>query len=259
MKIKLALLEKDNNYLNRITAVFGVRFADKVEVLAYTDEESAVVALKAAKVNVFLASEDFDIEPTSLPDKCCFAYFVEDSAVKEIRGQRAICKFQQIDNIYKQILDVYAEKFQGVIGFNGDVKTTIWWFCSPGGGSGASSVAAATAIHFAKKQKKVLFVELDEFGNAEQYFQGGGQATFNELLMAIKGKKKNLSMKLESNVRTDIMTGVDFFSAPSLSLDINEFTADDVEVLIQEIIKLGLYDIVVFISLMLWDIFRFRN
>lgn len=33
MKIKLALLDNDQNYLNRIVSVFNIRYADKLEFI----------------------------------------------------------------------------------------------------------------------------------------------------------------------------------------------------------------------------------
>lgn len=39
MKIKLALLDNDQNYLNRIVSVFNIRYADKLEIYSFTKIE----------------------------------------------------------------------------------------------------------------------------------------------------------------------------------------------------------------------------
>ena len=36
MKIKVALLDKDKEYLNRLTGVFNTKYADKLEVYSFT-------------------------------------------------------------------------------------------------------------------------------------------------------------------------------------------------------------------------------
>lgn len=38
MKIKVALLDKDKEYLDRLTGVFNTKYADKLEVYSFTDE-----------------------------------------------------------------------------------------------------------------------------------------------------------------------------------------------------------------------------
>lgn len=39
MKIKVALLDKDKEYLDRLTGVFNTKYADKLEVYSFTDEK----------------------------------------------------------------------------------------------------------------------------------------------------------------------------------------------------------------------------
>ena len=36
MKIKLALLDSDQNYLNRIVTAFNIKYADKLEIYSFT-------------------------------------------------------------------------------------------------------------------------------------------------------------------------------------------------------------------------------
>ena len=47
MKIKLALLDSDQNYLNRIVTAFNIKYADKLEIYSFTKLESAMAALEA--------------------------------------------------------------------------------------------------------------------------------------------------------------------------------------------------------------------
>lgn len=245
MRIRLAILERDNHYLKRITGVFQMRFADKLEIFAYTEKEPALSELKKNKIDVFLAGEEYEISIGEIPNRCGFAYFVDEPALEEFKGQKTVCKFQQVDMIYKQILNLYAEKFQGIFGGSEEGRTVLWWFGSTGGGCGTSISAASAAAYFAKKQKRILYLELDEFGDAGLFFHGSGQADMKELIFAVKSRKKNIVLKLESCVRRDEKYGVCFFAAPPLALDINELTDEDIAVFLKEIRKSGAYDIVV--------------
>ena len=48
MKIKLALLDSDQNYLNRIVTAFNIKYADKLEIYSFTKLESAMAAPASA-------------------------------------------------------------------------------------------------------------------------------------------------------------------------------------------------------------------
>ena len=81
MKIKLALLDSDQNYLNRIVTAFNIKYADKLEIYSFTKLESAMAALEPSRIDVLVASDTFVVESSALPKRCQLAYFVE-SAVK---------------------------------------------------------------------------------------------------------------------------------------------------------------------------------
>ena len=114
MKIKLAILENDRNYLTRVVTVFNTKYADKFEIYSFTDATIALSTLDSNRIDVFVANESFDIDVTALPKRCGFAYFVDSADVDTVKDQRAICKFQKIDLIYKQILSLYAEKANNI-------------------------------------------------------------------------------------------------------------------------------------------------
>ena len=99
MKIKLALLDNDQNYLNRIVSVFNIRYADKLEIYSFTRIESALSALESTRIDVFVSSVAFDVNTAALPKRCGFAYFVDSADIDSVNNQRAICKYQKADLI----------------------------------------------------------------------------------------------------------------------------------------------------------------
>lgn len=54
MKIKVALLDKDKEYLDRLTGVFNTKYADKLEVYSFTDEKNAIEFVYLYNGNVVL-------------------------------------------------------------------------------------------------------------------------------------------------------------------------------------------------------------
>lgn len=245
MRIKLAILEKDQSYLSRIVSVFNTKYSEKFEIYSFTDKSMALATLDAARIDVLVASDAFDIDVSSLPRRCGFAYLVDSADVDHFNEQRAICKFQKVDLIYKQILSVYSEKAGSVSGIKlGEESAKIIAFCSPSGGAGSSSLAAATAVYFAGKGNKTLYLNLEKFGSSDCFFTGEGQFDMSDIVFALKSKKTNLPLKLESCVKQDA-TGVFFYSQSKVALDMHEITTDDVLRLISELTLVGTYDHIV--------------
>ncbi len=236
MKVHLAILESDEAYLRRIVSVFTQKYADKLEVYSFTNESSAMRELTDAKIDVLLASDVFEIDTKQIPSRCGFAYLVDSPDVEMMYGAEAVCRFQKAELIYKRILNIFSEKTAAVTGINpqdGQGARTIA-FISAAGGTGCSTAAAACAIHFSRKGKKVLYLNLEQFGSAGVFFQGEGQGKLEDIIYAIKSKKGNLYLKLESTVKQD-ETGVFFFSAASVALDRMELQEEEIRQILVEL------------------------
>ena len=74
MRIKLALLEKDVSYLNRIVAVFNQKYSDKIQVYSFTDLDALYQVLKETKIDVLLVSDYYKFDINCIPSRCGFAY-----------------------------------------------------------------------------------------------------------------------------------------------------------------------------------------
>lgn len=245
MKIKLAILDKDISYLKRLVSVFSTKYAEQVEAYSFTDPETALSVLSSAKIDVLLASEEFDLNPDSLPKRCGFSYLVDSPDISTHNGQTAVCKFQRAELIYRQILGIYAEKTASVAGrAAGDGSAEIISFSSPAGGVGTSTLAAACALYFAARGRRSLFLCLEPFGAADQFFSGEGQSDLSDIIFALKSRKINFAMKLESCVKKS-RQGVYFYSKPKVALDLLELNEEETLRLIDEIQMTGGYDYII--------------
>lgn len=245
MKIKLAILEKDVSYMNRIVSVFSTKYAEKFQIYSFTDPKIAIESVEKDKIDVFIANDLFEIDPESIAKRCSLAYFVDNMDVDTVHGQRAICKFQKAELIYKQILGIFSEN----AGRFTDLKLTddscmFVAFSSPCGGTGTSCVAAACAMHFAALGQRVLYLNLNVFDSSDLFFSGEGKFGMSDVIFSLKSKKANLAMKLESYVKQDA-SGVFFFSQPNFPLDMLELKHDEKMQLLAELRILGAYDCIV--------------
>lgn len=245
MKIKLAILDRDPSYLNRIVSVFGTKYADKFQMYSFTDIQVALATLETTKIDVLVASDAFEIDVRQLPKRCGFAYFVDSADIDTYNGQRAICKFQKADLIYKQILGIYSENAGNVSGIKlGDDKSKLIFFHSPSGGVGTSTMAASCAIRLASRGLRTLYLNLESFGASEIFFEAVGQFDMSDIIFALKSKKTNLALKLESCVR-QADNGVYFYAPSKLALDMTELNDEDVTRLLTELCISGVYDYII--------------
>ena len=245
MRIKVAILDKDQSYLSRIVSVFGARYAEKLQIYSFTEKELAIGTLDSARVDVFLVSDAFEIAPADVPKRCALVYFVDSADIDSLNDCPAICKFQKAEQIYKQLLSIYSENVGNKSGIKGAAgNTKVFVFSSPCGGTGTSSVAAGCAVHFARKGKRTLYLNLEKYGSSDVFFSAEGQFDMSDIIYALKSKKANLPLKLESCLKQD-HSGVYFYSQPKVALDMLELKADDILRLINELNILGIFDYII--------------
>lgn len=244
MKIRLAILENDEFYLNRITNVINTKYTDKLELCSFTTEKDAYDVLAGQRIDVFLASDMFEVDIRKIPARCGFAYLVDSADIQSFRGESALCKFQKMELIYKQILSLFSEKAAIVTGSGTAGGGKVILFTGVSGGVGCSSVAASCAMFFAGKGKKAIYLNLEMLGSADNYFRGEGQGNFSDVIYAVKSRKANLQMKLDSLVKRD-STGTYFFSATNTALDMMELKPEEIMQIITELRTSCGYDFVV--------------
>lgn len=246
MKIKVAILDDDKVYLSRLVNVFNSKYFDKVEVYSFTDREVAFENIKSTQVDVFISSDTFQIDTKEIPNRCGFVYFVSSAEIEEVNGVRAICKFQKIETIYKQILDVFSEVSTRITGrkLSGENSTSVITFASAGCGTGATTCAVACAMGLSQKNKKVLYLNLEQFSSTNIFFAGNGQYDFGDVIYSLKTGKSNLSLKLESAVEQDV-SGVYFYSGAKMALDMQELDIDDLQNLLRALTLGDGYDCIV--------------
>lgn len=263
MKIRLAIVENDEEYAEKLIGALINKYSDKIEVSRFTDLDAAVNALSDLNIDVLLAVPNLVDSLTTIPKRCGFGYLVSGSGVSKYEGQPAVCKYQKTELLYKQILDIYAESSKSVVRpepVHGETRLIL--FSSPCGGTGTSSAAAGCSIRFAAEGRKTLYFNLEQFGSSNPFFSSDGQFGLSDLIFALKRKNSNISMKLESCVRKSA-ENVYFYAPVTVAPERFELTASEIRVLLETLQTTGEYhDIIVDMDfrvekefLQNWDLF----
>lgn len=257
MRIKVAFVDQDKTYLNRLVTTLNAKMSDKLDACSFSDVTYLYEYLKDAKNAVAVVNEEYHVDFMKIPESVSFGYLVEMSGVSECKGQKAICKYQRIEDLYKDILNLFSEKATN--DYKLQVKADnekIYVFTSPKGGTGASTVACACAIKKAREGNKVFYLNLEDFGDTNLYFQGDSKYSMSDVLFAVKSKKANVAMKLESFLQIH-HSGVEYFTSCQNPYDMFSMQKNDVEAIMKEFVFAKEYDyVIVDINLSMREVFK---
>lgn len=242
MKIRVAIIDNDKRYITKIMAGVSSHYNDKLEVYAYTDVPAFLEGQKSKVADVLLVAEELE-DDTPAIEHLPFAYLSSSNSLETLKNKKVVCRYQKIDLLYNEVLGLYSENTSRNIVFrSGNARgSKIMTFISSSGGSGSSTIAAATAIKMARQGKKVLYFNTKTFGSVKPYFSCEGKQTFSDVLFAVKNKKANLALKIASAIKQD-PTGVSFFDDCNSPLDLSEMTKEDLSAVIEALLTLGTYD-----------------
>ncbi len=226
MRIRVAVCLKDIQYSNKISSYFTTHYGESVEVYSFSGLELLQKYLDTHVMDVLLADDSFDERSVSeWPDMLIMKLVQNIDSSKKDDGVIFIGKYQKASLIYREILHYCSRKKE----FNvkkGSNRTIFISFSSITGGAGATTIATAFALYLARQGRKVLFLNMEEFGDTSILLGKGGNYGFEEILLALKTTNRNLAMKLQSAV-SKTEEEVYFYSSCENPVDFSQLTADE--------------------------------
>lgn len=244
MKIKVVIVDRDSNYTEHILQAFQTLYSDKVEMQVFSDVGSFYNNIREVYADLVLCDSSIQLDSASLPDSVVVGRLCEQQGIEEIGGISAICKYQKVDVLYKLMLGLFAEKASDMKLKTSGNLVHMTMFTSVQGGCGTSAAAAAYALKKAENRRKIFYLNLQKFGSSNLYFSGEGTMSFSDVIYALKSRKSNLLIKVESSSKRDV-SGVEFFSDCRNAFDMLELKDDEIVSLLQAIGQVGDYDEIV--------------
>lgn len=242
MKMKLVICTVDENYASRFVDYFNVHYGDRVDLMQFTD--FSLLSTYAKNIDICLLDAEMVQQNESLNLGQAIPVILTEERDEEA-AYKTIFKYQKAEIIYKELLSVLADRKTGVKMFRrrdpGHARSYV--FCSPSGGSGATTTAIAYAMNLAK-DRSVLYLNLQQLSNSKLVLSGEGNGKFDDIIFALKSKRSNLALKLESAVRTS-REKVCFYEPCDNALDMQELSVDEIKMLLDEVITGGIYKEVV--------------
>lgn len=248
MKIKISICSDDMLYCEKLVNYFNSHYYDKFQWNVYTQSIYLKQIFESNTADLILVGEEMNSELQKLEEQFeisqLWAYLITDkNDWKE--EERYLEKYRRADLIYRDLLDLYAEKehihYENLSIVSG--KTTFIAFVSAAGGTGASTIACAAAKAFSQMDK-VLYFNLEALGSCELAFAGEDKPGLDELVYAIKSRRNTLELKVESSISRD-ESGTCYFKECSNPMDLKSLSAEDIKELMKAIEASKAYDKVI--------------
>ncbi len=244
MKIKLGMLDRDLRYMRRLTDYFNTYYSDTLEVFVFSSLGNLSDFLQTAKLDVLLANYDLGQNEIKSLDTGILAYFADTQDTETINEVRAVCKYQKVELIYNEVLNLYAELDSNISFHVMEGNCPVYLFMGVAGGVGCTTAAITCATNLSRMGKNVLYLNLEENGVLEPFLIGEGNTGLSDALYAVKSNRANLALKLQTIVRKD-ESGICFFAPFDASLDAADMGAEDVSTLIGILISMSMFDCII--------------
>lgn len=243
MKLHILFYSKDNTYINHLKKYFSIHYCEKMEMSFFTEKEVLISCLNSSETDILLADEDTAEDVKGKYPDILVVYLTEKSHLDDENVKNSyIFKYQKGEMIYKKLLNLVASNagnsFKNFVRKAGEPE--IHLFFSINGGAGASTVAKAFAL-YNSSEKKVLYLNLEVFGNCEGVLEGSGELGLDDVLYALKSRRGNLLLKLESCLKST-EDGIGFYAPVDNPINLLEITKEEFQNLLEGLKESGLFD-----------------
>ena len=194
MRVKLLIATSDTEYAKLLSDHISENHADCIEISVCNTSECLQETLPSRRFDAALIDaaliESADLSSIRLP----MLLWSEHEAAAEATGELVrMNKHQRISKIVAAVLERYAKISNSRHGSDSKIAniTTVW---SPAGGVGKTTVALAYASAKISDDKKVFYLNLEDFSSVPGYFSENGKSisTVFEMLDNNDGNVKML-------------------------------------------------------------------
>ena len=176
MKIRLALVDSDEDYRKRLSDFYIKNYHDKIEIMTFSSLDSFESNRGNKPIDVLLVSEDIEDDLSFYTEKMGVAYLCDRDLIERKNNIKAVNKFKKPEKIYKEILNILADSSNGDIAykFNDGNNTLVEVFMPVNGGAGATSLAIAYGKRLAMQGIPTLYLNFELLNTSRLFMDGDG-------------------------------------------------------------------------------------
>lgn len=240
---QIAVCDGEQEYTRRF-ARYANRYRDSLfTVHGYTDIQELIKDTKEHPADIILLSGNLARELGREEQTGQIICLSEEEYQEEKLDYPVIYKYQSCPQILRKAYSIYAEQTPVSLGIALRLKDMkrIGVF-SPTGRTGKTSFALALGKELAK-QRRTLYLNMEEFSGFEVLYPWGDGWTLSELMYFMKQGKNAFACKLESMIGQ--IGGLDYIPPVKSPLELRSIEKEDWEKLLETLEKESRYEYII--------------
>lgn len=237
----LGIFDYEVDYANNLMEYLNEKNRFCYEICLFTSVERLNAYLQENRLAVLLVCESAldKIKETAMISKLLVLSEDESS---EDATYPSIFKFQSAERIYFSIVTSLDQGTSGsVIDMGNGNQVTFLGVISPNGGSGKTTFSLALSEALAKTER-TLYLSFESLGSRIR--DGKNKSGMSDVIYYMKQRQKGILMKIQSMATT--IAGVDCIFAVTHYGDLRALEKEDIDFLMEELLKTPVYQKVVF-------------
>ena len=244
-RLSLVIADDDRDYLIKLVKFLMVNYPQRFDIFSFSSLSKLTDFLGSSeKRDILLINSKIYKKELQLKNIEVVIFLSEDSTEPIPEGFDTLSKYQHAQRLVTDILRLFAARSLKSCTMPGRDNTRVVCVYSPAGGVGKTSIAAGCSILCAKMGLKTFYLNLEDVPSTRQFFYNETEQSFSNVIYHLKGKEKNLGLKLEGARCCDSKKGVYFFAPPDSILEMGELSDHDTVRLVNEFESGSGYDIV---------------
>lgn len=233
-----------------LEAAYAYNFMDYVnqkkkttfEVKAFTSPETLATFARDHEIEILLISSRAMCEMVRALSIGQIFILSEGEIVKDLASYPMIYKYQSSHNVVKEVMDYYAKSASSSAGQVLKKEVKMIGIYSPVRRTLKTSFAL-TLGQILAKDKRVLYINLEEFSGFEGLLGKEFQADLSDLLYFLRQKETNLLPRLSAVVQH--IENLDYIPPASVYKDIRTVTCEEWKLFFLEIMRCSLYEVLI--------------
>lgn len=241
-KLSLVIAEADRTYIESFARyIRNSEYTSRFDIKLFSKQEAINQYLtENERINILLTSPDMISDYQEGQGVDLIIYLSETDQQNE-QGHY-LKKYQPLGQILTEVLRLYYERDGTDLNRRTQsVSTQILATYSATGGTGKTTVAYTLARELANQGQSVIYLNLELINSVPLLFDLTDQPSSSPLLYYIKTDAEQFQEQFETYVVTDTETGIDFFNFIPSAEEMEDLTAEEVELFIQVLIQINKY------------------
>lgn len=207
-KRKLAICDKDKDYLTMLQAYLSKKNPAGFEVVAFDSVRQAAMESKEERFDILLVGEGiYDTDVINIAAQKTF--ILQEDGVAGITGYSVVPKYQSMEQLIRQVLDAFALDEECIsVESKGRTPTKLISFYSPDRHKGQSAAALTAAQVLSDMGHKALYISMQPFSGFEELLGVKYESDMTDFMYFVLNHSDKLLYKLEGIKRT--VHGVDY-------------------------------------------------